>query len=404
MFQRVGKKRSAVTTPVPHTALSPSLYGTPENVVASSSDNGLEESKRPKSLLEDPFNAKIAIPSKRVNGVISEALKKSGNQNVWTDLIAQFKKKHTSPVLLWGPTGCGKTSGVKECADICGLRIYEIEPSVLDSTEDLKKWLYNISGSKTLLGPRMILVDIVEGIDASYISVFESFVKKKTELQTPIVFIMDNAYNFQFRNFVNLIPIKLRCYRPTSSYCANLAKLTFAKQIPISVIQKDAQHCGGNLRNLKCRLLNSGNFVFFHESDESLSLFESTNKFLTNRLDPEKWILCAEKNSLTHLIHDNYISFLSDVDKIAQMSEELSYNSINSFHDDLQYDIFNNGCMLRLLCDFQTTPKMVLESKPTIKLLKPIETRDDYLHSFSRLHIPSLLVDPEKFYIDKNPT
>tara|TARA_B100000482_G_C12612805_1_gene299818 strand:- start:3992 stop:5020 length:1029 start_codon:yes stop_codon:yes gene_type:complete len=341
----------------------------------------------------------------RVNGVISEALKKSGNQTVWTDLITHFKKKQTPPILLWGPTGCGKTCGVKECADICGLKIYEIEPSVLDSTEDLKKWLYNITGSKTLLGPRMILVDIVEGIDPSYISIFEAFIKKNTVLQTPIVFIMDNAYNLSLRNFINLIPIKMRCYRPNAIYCTSLAKASFGKHIPLSIIQQSAQHCGGNIRNLKCRILNSGNYVFFHESDDSLSLFESTNKFLTNKLCPEKWILCADKNSLNHLIYDNYPLFLSsDIHNVARMSEELSQNSRNQYYEELHYDILNNGNLLKLLCNFTYAPKMILEPKPIMKLLKPVRSKDDYLNSFSRLHIPPLLLDPEIFYIDKNPT
>ncbi len=379
-------------------------------------------------LLETPQSNNIVNPSHRIRGVLSDALKYSGNSKVWNDVMQHIEVKQCQPCLVWGPTGVGKTFGIKDIANVCGLRVYEIEPSILDSTENLRKWLHHITQSKTLLGPRMILVDVLEGFDVSFLIVFEKFVKKHPHLSIPLVFVVDDAYNIALKNLMSLLSVKFRLFKMNPQRCFAFAKQTFARIPPNDVnpvvvnswdsMVKDAcERCNGNLRNLRCRLSSSTinfNFCFkfggpiphnissnmyFESMDDSLSLFETTNRFLLGQVDCNTWVQCAEKTTLLHLIADNYMRFLSDIDAAWEVSEQLSSSYMISYaeHQNCDFDLISCGTKLKNLCNFTNVPRMTLLANPRVKRLKSTSTLQDYLHSFSRLDTSSLLLSSETF-------
>lgn len=400
MFTRVGpskrKKPDASTS-------SPPVYNLPTRHADAQSmelePTGESETKKDEIpiLLETSLSDHIMIPSRRiVNCELSDVLKYSGNGRVWQMLLDTLVQKVTEPILIWGPTGCGKTCGVNECATICGLRVYEIEPSILDSTRDLETWLHNISGTKTLLGPRMILVDVIEGIDSSYIHIFQKFLKKNEKLAVPMVFIADNAYHLPLRYLFASIPTKLRCYKPNADRCAHFARLVMdsAKLMSSDRILEYANECDGDLRTLKRKIVGS----FVHHKDESLSLFESTRQLLCNQLGVDKWVLCGDRASILHILSDNYATLIDDLDSLVNMSNALCSTGFEE-------DLFFLGLCLRVCYkrdgDF---PRMTLHSHRSKNVLQPINDLNSYRLSTSRLYTPTLLVDPQTFYIVKNRT
>tara|TARA_B100000945_G_scaffold271800_1_gene233928 strand:- start:3661 stop:5049 length:1389 start_codon:yes stop_codon:yes gene_type:complete len=460
MFSRFGGKRksSGSSSPI---RLPSSLYNefVPSLPTTDENTEGIEYSEET-CLLEEPLSDRIVIPSYKINGVLSEEFKYC-NGKVWIDLLSEFKNNSHSPVLVWGPTGCGKTCGVKKISDICGLRVYEIEPSVLESTDVLYKWLISITQSKTLLGPRVILIDCVEGIDSTYISVFEKFLKKYSTFSVPIVFIADDAYKINLRSLFTLIKKKLKCFRPNIYGCVDFAKNTFAKHKTRDYIETHAKFCNGDIRNLKRRILNDGINTFFENGDDSLSLFESTNNFLIGKLPFYKWIQCSTAASLTKIIFDNYLSFLSDIDSASILVDDFVNSGSSSFNtfidknlsentsssssllriptfsevlkskakhvstdlfcqtrndkssilsslfseidDDFKdYNLITVALRLKQLCDFTQAPKMTLYSTTHHTDRKSISNVSEYHASFSHLHIPELLRVDETYDIGKS--
>jgi hypothetical protein len=434
MFRKIGTKRKAAPRLDKYTYPTANATSTTESKTTESkppdSKGANSSSSKVSRLLETPPQSNnIVQPTYRVRGVLSHALKYSGNGPIWTDVMNAIDCKLCKPFLVWGPTGVGKTFGVKDIADSCGLRVYEIEPSILSSTENLKKWLNHITQSKTLLGPRLILVDVLEGFDVSFLSIFEKFVKKNPQMTVPVVFIADDAFDMSLKNLFAQLPTKFRLFKMNSQRCYAFAKQTFARVPPNDlsiglmaswdeIVKKACEECDGNLRNLKCRLTSAtiqlnhyikyggaiptcvSNNIYFEDMDESLSLFETTNRFLTGYVEVNTWTQCADKATLLHLVGDNYLRFLSDMDNVCKVSEELSSSHMLSYnyHQNFDYDLMVCGLQLKNVCNFDSVPKMTLLSKPRMKRLKSISNVHEYRHSFSRLDTSLLLLDSEIFY------
>ena len=270
-----------------------------------------EDSKKKEAntqLLSDATGTQISVPTQKKVGKISKILEVAGNKFVWTSLIALINKQNFDPQLIYGPTGCGKTKGVQECARICGLRVFEIDPSFVAATEDLKKWLENIGNTKTLLGPRLILIDVIEGFDISFLKCIQDYLKKRKKTDTPIIIICTDPYNIEIRSFCDKSfpkEFRLRCYKPNDTAATAWAQLTVAKHMSKESLKPQVTKANGDLRNLKYRLTTN----LKCDQDITVSLFETTNRLLSKTTSIENWLRCASSYSLDKIMFDNYLSF-----------------------------------------------------------------------------------------------
>ena len=386
-------------------------------------------------LLNTPVsNCKVCEITKRVRGVLTPDLKFSCNYKIWNGILDHIcQQKCIEPFLLWGQTGSGKSTGLTKIANLCKLRVYLIEPSVTQTLEGLKRWLNDITGSKTLLGPRMIIIDVVEGLDTSFISIIEQFLKShKTKLKVPIAVIIEDAYNYNLKSLINIFDLKYRCYRPSPEKCAEFAKMTFAPEKTESDLIQYAEKCNCDLRCLKnmvgfskrpsvytshihvkliikqyqvkVRLKNHRGFFTDINSNFTSSVFESTNKLLLGTLHIENWQKSAEKQSLLNVITDSYLNLLTTIEDAEIMAEYLlCTHEMNLMNDEFHYDSFIAGSSLKMMTNFETlVPKLTMTSKPLKKLLKPIKSAYDYQLSFSRLQSSQQILGHETFYIDRN--
>jgi flagellar biosynthesis GTPase FlhF len=106
----------------------------------------------------------------RVMNKLPFFLKHGGNAKSWETIAQQVHKSRV--ILLYGPTGVGKTKGVYDIAlHMLGLSVFEMNASMAVSTVELRQKLLHVMRSKTLLGARLVLVDDLEAFDESYISV-----------------------------------------------------------------------------------------------------------------------------------------------------------------------------------------------------------------------------------------
>ena len=381
----------------------------PENKV--NEHETAHESNNNTELLLQEVVGNIVTPSMFYSSGILSPVLKVFNQQVWCQLLSILKKRESTAIVLSGPTGSGKTFGIKECASIVGMKVFEIEPSCLSSTEDLKKWLTNIGSAKTLLGPRLILVDAIEGIDAVYMRYFHDYLKKSSNSSAPIVFVCDDVYNMQLRGLVSKIRIQLRLSKPSKFACTQLAKLTFAKAVPIQRIQQHAEYCDGDYR----RLNNSLKREFFDDIDERVSVFKTTTNLINGRCSIDDWERCGSQQTLEHIFFDNYIRMLDDKhththDKQDTHDTENMLQNLQEFADTLSFlstqcHSESHNCImafkLRQLPSKEFM-RFTLQPSSTQRKLKPPVNRTEYQSLSSRLYIPELLINPETFYIGNN--
>lgn len=403
-FSRHGSKKKRSTSDVSHiNAPVNKLVDEKEDISVKKSEVNAEIKNHVviKNILEDPISDNICMVSKRCKGMIPEWLKIGSNSKAWSQLIDEMNRSKLQPILLHGPTGCGKSRGVKDCATACNLRVYEIEPSSLDSTENLKKWVSNIVSSRTLLGPRTLIIDVVEGLDESFIKVFEEILTKTLSFQIPMIFIADSLYYYPLKKLCSLIPTKIRLFLQCPETCVQFAKMTFAKNIQKEVIEDFADKCNGNLRILKnnIKLLNeySGKFTGSY-SDQSLSLFKSTCDMLTGHLQIEKWTMASEHSSLKRLLWDNYLNLTNDFIKISEFAFMMSAERVE---DPLGIHIFLCGLQYKSLHNTTNSiPKMTLTSDIRPNKKSNIKNHDDFMLRSYSLDIPLHLLHHQTYDTD----
>lgn len=399
-------------------------------------DNPLRNTKPIPVLLETPLSENVVRASTFHGSAMLPNSLKLSNKQTWTAFMKILKQKETQPIVVWGQSGVGKTFGVKQCATAMGYRVFEIEPSSLDSIYSLKKWLLHIGGEKTLLGPRIILVDAVEGIDQSYIKCIQEYLKKRSTKCAPIVFICDDIYAMSIRMFMQKIQTKLRLFRPSDDVLTNIAKNSFAKHINIKDIKIFVDHCNGNLRKLKntllqwhamqyvshdqyikvslhTQLVNSKphtfvktNFKtrpklkmkhFFDQSDVPVSIFGSTSDLIKHKCSIETWERCASLSTLEKLLHDNFCNITDDIDLCSTITKNMS--DIQSIQSDYHSFIFGSTFQLIKVQDFKLTLAPMMHINHTKSIPSCVS---EYQDQFSQLDIPKLLNDSQTCDTENN--
>lgn len=354
MFRRIGKSAKRARSPPP-------LYEQPivPTAKASQAVEVIETEESP-----------VVIRATRM----SNALLHAGNGNVWKDVHVWMKRKGPfRPGLVYGPTGCGKTCGLKEVANVCQYKIFEIEPSCVDSVPELQKWIKNITASKTLLGPRMILIDILEGMDSLYLKALEDILKKRSTFDIPIVFVTTDPYYYPLKSLVALFELKWRLFAPSVDSCINFGKIV-TPRTSFDKLRLAAEMCHGDLRRMMMQANQDT------AQDQSLSLFGTTTRYLLSKCDNEHWQSCAETYSLHHLLDDN-ILFCSTFRNLVEF-EEYRSACFSVRHND-EYKLSVCGEAFRLSCNFQhRIPKFTLKSR-----VRDVVSHADVFDIFSALNV-----------------
>lgn len=106
-----------------------------------------------------PMEATVLCPSR-----LPAALQRLGNSKAWQQVMAHLNGVDTRqrPLVVWGPTGCGKTCGVKDLAASMRYRLMELDGSDGDDTDQLLTWIKRARDGKALRGPTAVLLDDYE--------------------------------------------------------------------------------------------------------------------------------------------------------------------------------------------------------------------------------------------------
>ena len=81
------------------------------------------------------------------------------------DYITDFKKHRKKALLLWGPTGCGKTASVHALANELGQELIEVNASDFRNKEGIESTVGNASKQQSLFAKgKIILLDEIDGL------------------------------------------------------------------------------------------------------------------------------------------------------------------------------------------------------------------------------------------------
>ena len=99
-------------------------------------------------------------------GTLPRSLKVLGNHEIWVRVEAHVRLRPRKVLVLHGPTGGGKTEGVRVLARTMRRRLVEFDGSDPESPHELVRWVRDTRLSSGMKGESMLLLDDFESFTA----------------------------------------------------------------------------------------------------------------------------------------------------------------------------------------------------------------------------------------------
>jgi replication factor C large subunit len=133
-------------------------------------------------------------------GRISEVIGQDSAISFLKDFVNRYDKQKKKAVLIYGSSGCGKTSSVYALANELNLEIVEMNASDFRNKEQIQSIAGAASQQMSLFGRgKVILIDELDGIagrqDFGGVAAMAELIKKS---KFPIVMTINNPYNKKF--------------------------------------------------------------------------------------------------------------------------------------------------------------------------------------------------------------
>jgi hypothetical protein len=280
---------------------------------------------------------------------ISSFLKLAGNLKAWQQVAKSVQLGKV--VFLHGPHGCGKTAGVHDLATgHLGMRVYEINPGNTEGLETFTRDVRHVTRVKTLLGPRLVLIDDIEGFDECYVKAALTMVKEHSAEDSSIVFTSSDMYDRRiaaFRGIDNVTYIRMYC--PSVKNVVASVRASSLSNASSALIESLASQTGGNFHQLLLRL----RLHIASQPDVHVNLFKTTDLLLRGEASVDTWIRAAETHSLTLLLYENApdISVSCDgstaLDRLADFYEVFSGAQFFPEHESVYVSGFAARSFLR---------------------------------------------------------
>ena len=113
-------------------------------------------------------------------GDIPISLTQLGNAKAWREMLSHVQdvNSRSDPIVLWGPTGCGKTCGVRTLFKAMKYHLIELDGADADDTKQLIHWIKRFRYSKAILKNSAILLDDFESLTTEGRSLLISLLKR----------------------------------------------------------------------------------------------------------------------------------------------------------------------------------------------------------------------------------
>lgn len=112
-------------------------------------------------------------------------MERLGNGKAWTAVLKHVTEESTrhSPLVVWGPTGCGKSMGVRSLLrDGLGFTLLELDGTDGETVEQLVLWVKRARQTKTMAGPTAVLLDDFESFTPTARAALGKLVKEEAAM------------------------------------------------------------------------------------------------------------------------------------------------------------------------------------------------------------------------------
>lgn len=161
--------------------------------------------------------AATASSSSSSSSAFPPSLRRLGNADAWTKVRGHLSTIPSVPLMLSGPTGCGKTVGVTCLLESMGLLPVILDSVEADDTEQLVVWIKRTRDSNSMLGKRAVVVDDVEGFTDKGRLALAGLIKDSTTGRAPLILIVNNARDPMWKRLGQIATIRLT--RPSEHVC-----------------------------------------------------------------------------------------------------------------------------------------------------------------------------------------
>lgn len=255
----------------------------------------------------------------RTSSTTPQYLSAGGNGKAWEKMIQYLRNEPYKPIILSGPCGSGKTFGVNCIStNVLGYTVYEVNASSVCTPDEMENKIRHVSSTKTLLGPRLILVDDIEGFDSIYVHRLVRILQQRNTGDGPIVITCIDIYDPKIKMLREIGLTKVQMFVPSIDAMKQAYKKS-ANKYPPCIVAKHAIESNGNFHQLSLRLktyalslcaknaMSEGKEVHINSNpDEHTDLFSTTQGLLQRESSVETWMRTAEPHILIHIIHSNH--------------------------------------------------------------------------------------------------
>lgn len=261
------------------------------------------------------------------------ALQRLGNKKAWDAVHAHLTTRASSPLVLQGPTGCGKTAGLTCLLEAMRLRPVFLDAVEADDVSQLVVWIKRARDSDAVSTEErrraVVVVDDVEGFGASEraLDALATLARDEAPGRNPLVFVLHNARDPKWKRFSTLPTYRLfapnqhvasEWFRTHHEWTTSDAKGVVTRRKGFSQALLDTARsvlACGDLRRIATHLVFAATTGVGHRSGNDSfpsSIFDATRRLFRATLDADAWAGHAEPRDLALLQYHTPSAFDDD--------------------------------------------------------------------------------------------
>ena len=234
-------------------------------------------------------------------------------------------------VVVSGPTGCGKSMGIRECLLACRLGVYELDGVECDTTEELLQKVKNVRRVKASAEETVIVLDDIESFTKeARTEVCKLIESTQTKGQSPVIITctqFKHPDNKPIQGFLH-IPLRAPCAQAVNEFV-----MTVKRVIRRGMVDR-AQSQLGHSRDVRrvMKQVEWNSIMAVHQDDEKGrgktrskrfgTTFEATRSLLKGECTPDEWTESSEARDVTLLQH--HLTAYASLDAAVQCLADFS--------------------------------------------------------------------------------
>ena len=174
-----------------------------------------------------------------------------GNERAWTAVMKHVCGSDTKykPLVVSGPTGCGKTWGVRAVLRAAGYRLLELDGADAETTDQLVGWIKRVRKLKVLQGATAVFLDDFEGFTKDARKRAVQAMATDDPVCTPLIITCAQARDPEMKDLQALAGVRL--YTPPEG----VVRAWFEKRFTATAVKRVRELCAtGDLRRVRLAL------------------------------------------------------------------------------------------------------------------------------------------------------